>query len=301
MSQVSIKSSQFPTLVGPANATCKTPIRALLDHRETVAKELLRSGALLLRGFKAPSLAAFADFCAAFSGQPLRKYRGGVSPRRAIMDGVYTSTEYPETLDLSLHNEMSYTYRWPTHLFFMCVVAPKEGGETPVADSRAVLRRIHPDIVAKFCEKQIRYVRRLSPFRHDRYCWQEAFETEDSRSVEEYCAQGNACVRWQSNGGLELTETRPALATHPLTGEEVWFNQAAAFHSGGNKHSRLDAFFGDGSPLEESDLVGIRRAMLDETFLFKWHTGDVLILDNLLAAHGRRPFSGARTIVLAMT
>jgi alpha-ketoglutarate-dependent taurine dioxygenase len=301
MSQVSIESTQFPTLVEPRKGAAKTPIAALLAQRDTLAKELLRSGALLVRGFNAPGLWAFANFCSDFAGKPLRNYRGGVSPRRAIMDGVYTSTEYPETLDLSLHNEMSYTHRWPTHLFFMCIVAPKEGGETPVADSRAVLRRIHPDIVAKFSEKQIRYVRRLSPFRHDRYCWQEAFETDDSRSVEEYCAQGNACVRWQANGGLELTETRPALATHPATREEVWFNQAAAFHSGGNNHSRLDAFFGDGSPFEECALTEIRRAIIDETVLFKWQTGDVLILDNLLTAHGRRSFSGARTIVVAMT
>jgi hypothetical protein len=32
-----------------------------------------------------------------------------------------------------------------------------------------------------------------------------------------------------------------------------------------------------------------------------WRAGDVLILDNLLAAHGRMPFTGKRKVLLAMT
>jgi alpha-ketoglutarate-dependent taurine dioxygenase len=32
-----------------------------------------------------------------------------------------------------------------------------------------------------------------------------------------------------------------------------------------------------------------------------WEAGDLLMLDNLLAAHGRRPFSGERRIAVAMS
>ncbi len=38
----------------------------------------------------------------------------------------------------------------------------------------------------------------------------------------------------------------------------------------------------------------------EETVPHRWQRGDVLVLDNLLAAHGRMPFSGARKIALAM-
>jgi alpha-ketoglutarate-dependent taurine dioxygenase len=196
---------------------------------------------------------------------------------------------------------MSYTYRWPAHLFFICVEAPTQGGETPIADSRALLQRIPNETVKEFSRKQIKYLRRLHGFQGDGYSWQEAFESDDRRVVEEYCEQGNVSCEWLTDGTLLLTETRPATITHYLTGEEVWFNQADSFHSAGNPNSRLDAWFGDGSEISEGSVVQIREAMKSLTVLIKWQLGDVLVLDNVLTAHGRRPFSGPRKILLAMT
>ena len=242
-----------------------------------------------------------ADFARQFSGRNLCNYVGGASPRQRIVDGVYTSTEYPQHIDLSLHNEMSYTYRWPTHLFFTCVEAPAQGGETPIADSRNLLRRIPDEIVSEFSRKQVKYLRRLPSFVNDGYSWQEAFETDDRRVLEEYCEQGNVSFEWQTDGTLLLTETRPATTSHPVTGEEVWFNQADSFYSAGDPKSRLDAWFGDGSEISDGAVVQIREAMKSVTILIEWQLGDVLVLDNLLTAHGRRPFSGPRKILLAMT
>jgi alpha-ketoglutarate-dependent taurine dioxygenase len=48
-------------------------------------------------------------------------------------------------------------------------------------------------------------------------------------------------------------------------------------------------------------LEQIREVLQKETIPHRWQTGDILILDNMLAAHGRMPFSGARRIALAMT
>jgi alpha-ketoglutarate-dependent taurine dioxygenase len=48
-------------------------------------------------------------------------------------------------------------------------------------------------------------------------------------------------------------------------------------------------------------LEHIREVLRQETIPVKWQKGDILIVDNILAAHGRMPFSGARRIVLAMT
>jgi hypothetical protein len=43
------------------------------------------------------------------------------------------------------------------------------------------------------------------------------------------------------------------------------------------------------------------RAVLDsEAVVFPWQAGDVLMLDNMLTAHARRPFGGARRVVVAM-
>ena len=58
---------------------------------------------------------------------------------------------------------------------------------------------------------------------------------------------------------------------------------------------------GDGGEISDRLLVQIREAMKSVTVLIKWQLGDVLVLDNLLTAHGRRPFSGPRKILLTMT
>jgi len=44
----------------------------------------------------------------------------------------------------------------------------------------------------------------------------------------------------------------------------------------------------------------VREAFEAETVVFRWETGDVLLLDNMLVAHGRRPFKGDRKIVAAL-
>ena len=58
--------------------------------------------------------------------------------------------------------------------------------------------------------------------------------------------------------------------------------------------------YGDGSPLEEESLDIIRRAYDAETVAIPWQRGDVLMLDNMLVAHGRRPFMGPRKVVVGM-
>src|SRR5215212_7824821 len=175
----------FPTLI--EHGVRARTLSDCLDSRGELQQKLLKSGALLFRGFPVMSASEFADFARQFSGRKLFNYVGGASPRHRLVDGVYTSTEYPEHVHLSLHNEMSYTYRWPTQLFFTCVEAPVQGGETPIADSRTLLRSIPTDVVKEFSRRRVKYLRRLHSFVNDGYSWQEAFETDDRRVVEKYC------------------------------------------------------------------------------------------------------------------
>jgi hypothetical protein len=44
----------------------------------------------------------------------------------------------------------------------------------------------------------------------------------------------------------------------------------------------------------------LREAYHRETVTFPWHKGDVLLLDNMLAAHGRSPYTGPRNILVGM-
>jgi hypothetical protein len=44
----------------------------------------------------------------------------------------------------------------------------------------------------------------------------------------------------------------------------------------------------------------LRAAYEAELVALPWHEGDVMMLDNMLAAHGRSPYSGARKILVGM-
>jgi alpha-ketoglutarate-dependent taurine dioxygenase len=315
-----INDRKLPLLVEPSaggaqNKNLESLVSASVENKKFLREKLLEHGALLFRGFAVENAADFERFARAFSGKRLLDYAGGVSPRVELGGGVYTSTEYPPQFMLALHNELSYSDKYPKNVYFCCLVAPEQGGETPIGDSRKILKRLRPEILAQFKNKQIRYDRNLFGDSGSGFSWQDAFETADKSKVENYCRQSNIDFKWKDDGKLRLNQTRPATTIHPQTGEEVWFNQADGFHPSNldretynylisltsEEEFRLNAFFGDGSPLDRSTLDEIREALKKEMVIFPWQKGDVLILDNLLTAHGRMPFSGARKIVLAMT
>jgi alpha-ketoglutarate-dependent taurine dioxygenase len=312
-----LNPERLPVLVEPEaheRGTTEALFDACRARGDSLRRALLTHGGLLLRGFGELTVEGFARFARLFAGRELLDYAGGVSPRVKLGAGVYTSTEYPSRLTLPLHNEMSYTHRWPALVFFCCVTPPARGGETPVADSRAILRRLDAEVVRRFKRQRVMYTRNLDARAGTGYSWQEAFETEDRSAVEDFCRAGGVEFCWRADGGLRLREVRPATTVHPETREEVWFNQADGFHPSAldaetyaslralmpEEDFRLNSSFGDGTPLDAPALAHVREVARREQILVPWRAGDVLVLDNLLACHGRMPFEGPRRILAAM-
>lgn len=284
-----------------------TALRALVDqHLET-------AGGLLLHGFADPGVAGFQAFAGSF-GHPLLNYEFGSTPRsRVTADGVYTSTEYPARQWIPLHNEQAYTCDWPMRIWFYCAQAAEEGGETPIADSRQVFARIDPALRRRFAERRLSYVRNYGNGLD--VAWQQVFDTEDRATVERFCAARGITCEWKADGELRTHQLCQGVAQHPRTGDWVWFNQAHLFHVSalepemrevlletvGEEDLPRNVFYGDGAPLEDSALDEIRGVLDECRILFPWSTGDILLLDNMLTAHGRAPFKGPRKVVVAMT
>jgi alpha-ketoglutarate-dependent taurine dioxygenase len=285
-------------------------------ERATIEEMLLQHGALLFRQAGVSTPAAFGRFVKAVTPATL-DYVDGNSPRTRITRGVYTSTEYPAQYFISLHNELSYSHHWPSRIFFCCVVAAAEGGATVVADSREILRRLDPALVEEFTRRRIEYIRNLHGGNGLGPSWQDTFEMTDRKDVEELCQEAGMAYEWRPDGGLRVRQIRPAVAQHPQTGEIVWFNQADQFHPSthppdiyaalqglyGDRTEDLpqNVRFGDGGEIPVESLDAVREAARASMVPVAWQEGDLLMVDNVLVAHGRMPFAGQRKILVAMS
>lgn len=281
-------------------------------RREWVERELLQHGALLFRGFGVSDVARFGEFIAATSDGGALEYQERSSPRSAVGANIYTSTDYPPARAIFMHNEQSYNLTFPRKIYFCCLKPAASGGATPVADTRKVFESVSPAVRRRFDERGYTYVRNFG----DGFGlpWQEAFQTTSHAEVESYCHANGIEAEWKGGGRLRTRQVRRTAARHPRTGEWVWFNHATFFHVStldedvsrrllaefGEDDLPNNTAYGDGSPIEPEVLDELRAAYLRHKVAFKWQAGDVLMLDNMLAAHGREPFEGERRVVAGM-
>jgi len=281
------------------------------DNRSRIEEELLLHGGLLFRGFGIDGPSRLEALVRAVSGDAL-EYKERSSPRSTVEGKIYTSTDYPPSHPIFLHNENSYQAIWPLKIFFLCQQPAEQGGETPIADCRRVFAQIDPAVRDRFVEKGWMYVRNFGEgFGLD---WQTVFQTADQATVEAHCRKNGIQLEWKSGGRLRTRAVRPAVTKHPKTGEPLWFNHATFFHvstlEAGVREALLSEFpedelpantyYGDGTPIEPDTLDHLRELYRRETLSFPWEKGDVLLLDNMMVAHGRSPYRGRREILVGM-
>lgn len=322
-----INDANFPLVVEPENATISfQELKNLIRKHNSYFKELVQEhGALLFRNFPVENKDDFAEVIQTLGFGKFADYIGGDSPRKKLREGVYTSTEAPPYIRIPLHNELSYVKHYPSHIYFYCDVQPESGGETPIADARQVFQAINEDVRKRFTENKIRYVscyHYKNAFMNfvNRFhkSWIDVFETDNKQEVERKCRENDIQFKWNKDDWIEISQVCPAVIEHPVTGETVWFNQAHIFdfnprHLGFwpylgtqllylRKHTKLhQVFFADGSEISQSDLYHIMDVLEHHSIYFPWQRRDLLVLDNVLAMHGRATFSGKRRILAAMT
>jgi amino acid adenylation domain-containing protein len=279
-------------------------------NRKFVEDSLLRHGALLFRNFKLSGGNAFETIVS--QSHELLEYAERSTPRRRVTGRIYTSTEYPPDQCIPMHNENSYSHTWPMKIWFFCELPAASGGETPIVDSRRVYLDLDPALRERFEQKKVLYVRNFN--RGLGLTWQEAFQTDEKAVVEAYCSKHGIRYEWPSPEHFRTYQVRQASVRHPATGEMIWFNQANLFHVNSLHESTREpllavlkeqdlprnSYYGDGTPIEKDELQHIANVYCKHSVSFTWKRGDLLMLDNMLVAHGRMPFSGPRRILVAM-
>ena len=172
--------------------------------------------------------------------------------------------------------------------------------------------RIPNEIIDRFEQRGVKYVRHYQP--HIDLPWETVFQVHDRKALAEFCSSNDIDHEWLDGETLRTSQVCQGVARHPVTGERLWFNQAAMFHSSslgpegeksliacvGRDRLPRQAYYGDGGEIPGADLDVVRAAFEAESVVFRWEAGDVLLLDNMLVAHGRRPFKGNRKVVAAL-
>ena len=287
------------------------PAERIRADRAGVRALLRDRGALLLRGFDVEGVDGFESVVRALSGAPLT-YAERSSPRSVIHGNIYTSTDYPPQEEIFLHNENSYQAVWPLTLFFHCVQPPATGGATPLADTRRILAAIDEPVREQFRRRGWMVVRNF--FTEVGLPWQQVFNTDSPDEVLDYCARNGIQAEFLSPERLRTTAVRDAIHHHPVTGEEVWFNHCAAFHVStlpeltrtalvemfGTDNLPANTYFGDGTPIPDDVVEHLRSCYRGASTRFDYQRDDVLVVDNMLASHGREPYTGPRRIAVAM-
>jgi alpha-ketoglutarate-dependent taurine dioxygenase len=279
-------------------------------HRDELDEALRLYGAIHVIGLAvaaAIELAAIRDALGRAPVAPVEPF----AARADLGHGVWSPPEWGADREQCLHHEEAYGLGFPALLLLACLAPARSGGQLLLGDTRAALAALPRDLANRFRAEGWRLERTFRP--HFGLPWATAFGTSDRAAVERACAERLIACDWQPDGVLHLSRRRSAVVTHPVTGDECWFNDVG-FFSGwavdaaerkllvsafGERGLPFDARFGDGRSLPETDYRAILNAYEMVLVRVPWRAGDLVLVDNLLTAHGREPYAGSWDVAVA--
>ena len=320
-----------PLFIEPVDARIANDLQAAVEwvreYRPGLDDVLLTRGAYVLRNFPVVDTTSFDSIIESYSSADM-DYSGGATVRGTVQGRIYEATRLPPDLSLTLHQEMSYLPQWPGRLAFYCHVAAATGGETIICDMRTAGAAMPAAFFEAIDHRGVLYCRNFRDQGDTRHpildaihrTWQDVFLTDDKAIAEAGCVRMGLDYGWNDDGSL-TTEFRTAgVIEHPATGERVWFNQIPAqtmrtkierrfgpaitalieeYYPPGRTRP-TETWFGDGGAIDPADIDAVYDALDSVTVAFPWQAGDVMVLDNVLTAHGRNPYTGDRDVQVAL-
>jgi hypothetical protein len=302
----------------PLVLQCQTPDVTLeataawaAENRQPLLDRAAEYGVVLFRGFPLSTPEDFDSLVAAFQ-LPNFPYEGSLSNAVRVnkTPRVFTANEAPPTVMIYLHHEMAQTPVYPSRLFFFCQQPAETGGATPVCRSDVLWDRLKERCprFALACEsKGLKYTN-VMPAENDQNSgmgrsWQSTLRASAPEEAEERLRTLGYSWQWLEDGALQATTPVLPAVRKLENGRTSFFNQLIAAAVGW-KDSRNDPSkamtHGDGTPLDREGVMTALQLSEELSFDVPWQQGDVALVDNFVAMHGRRTFSGTRRVLASL-
>ncbi|OAA64117.1 Taurine catabolism dioxygenase TauD/TfdA [Akanthomyces lecanii RCEF 1005] len=301
-----------------------------LQRDNTLTKLLAKHGALLFRDLPIRDATEFSRFAHAFGYAP-HEIIGIVVDRPLLAPNVAPANEAPKEVQIYNHNESPQVPHAPEYIFFYSHKAPERGGETPISSSLELFHRARaeiPEFVEQLAAKGIlsKVTYKTTKQNAGGSTMRQAFGKEVQDGDDEATARKKIeaqilrygrgehttweWIDFDDGKGLRLTHRLPVIRTQPGTNLPTLFTGLAAYYknlvnsrdeSGSGRKNVAEQLFGDGTPIPEKFLAHLVKITEEIRVLHKWQRGDVLVFDNIIAQHGREPWTGEQSdrVVLA--
>jgi alpha-ketoglutarate-dependent taurine dioxygenase len=258
------------------------------ENKERLLEQLSRHGAILFRGLPVNSDSDFDSVIQSF-GLTNFTYAESLSNavRRNRTERVFTANEAPASVSIFLHHEMAQTPVYPSKLFFYCEQAAHSGGATPLCRSDVLLQELEkqaPEFVAACAEKGVRYSNVMP-------------------NIEDKLRKLGYQWEWLEQDSLRVTTAVLPAVRETDNGRQVFFNQLIAAFRGwkdARNATEKSIRFGDDSAISEDAMAKAIQIGDELSFDMLWQPGDVVLVDNFLVMHGRRPFEGQRRVLASL-
>ena len=282
------------------------------ENKEMIREELLKYGAIWFRGFDLmKDVKGHREMYEAIGMDPCLDplHSSGLRKFSSERDALYEEVNKPSLRGhyIGLHSE-STTKRTAAYAAFVCFQKATEGGgRFLVADGAAILAELDTNLLKKLYDRKMRI---------------SVSNIDIPPAVPEFAQNGirdlvGAAVAPKfdmdlemmigadgKEGRLQAVEIAESpINKHPVTGLPVWFNNA-------HNHARklrdrrpcgvpevgmTEVFYADTmEPLTLEDCNEIKRASEKHITALAMEPGDVLLVDNYRALHGRDVFQGDR-------
>ncbi|MEL6105368.1 MAG: TauD/TfdA family dioxygenase [Planctomycetota bacterium] len=304
--------SVFPIVYG---SDAEPGIAAHLDWVAQTRDELLglatKHGAVAFRGLATADVMEFDQLIQRLS---LSNFPYDKSLSNAVRvnrtERVFSANEAPSDVKIFFHHEMAQTPLYPRYILFFCEVAAESGGATPLCRSDVLFERLArkcPEFAAKCESTGLKYTNVMpcvdDPNSGMGRSWQSTLGVQTKEQAEARLIELGYSFEWLDGDCLRATTPRLPAVMEVSPGQKTFFNQLIAAYCGwkDERNDPSDAIrHGDGSKLD-ADAVRVAIELSDElAYDHQWQPGDIVLLDNTVAMHARRPFVGKRKVVASL-